>query len=153
MMLYLLVIVLYTICLHILMSYRLNNNLSYTDAVTTGCKSRISFGDEHARAKSCRCTDDGGYTKITTLALGVDESVPALIQNLASYVQRLPVGNRPNDDTMMKHINRVVKKNSSTRSKFKEKIETLMDQEPLGSYEVFCRGLMRKHETMQEEEA
>ena len=38
-------------------------------------------------------------TLITTLSLETNESVPALIQRLAGYIQRLPLANRPNDES------------------------------------------------------
>ena len=53
----------------------------------------------------------------------------------------------------MKHIKRAVKKNATQWALFKDKIEGLMDREPLISYDGFCTGLMRKHEQIVAEEA
>ena len=90
---------------------------------------------------------------ITSLSIEQGETVPALIQRLAGYVQRLPAANRPNDETMMKHVKRAVKKNTTQWSLFKDKIESLMDREPMVPYDVFCTSLMRKHEQIVAEEA
>ena len=70
---------------------------------------------------------------IASLSIEQGETVPALIQRLAGYVQRLPAANRPNDETMLKHVKRAVKMNTTQWSLFKDKIESLMDREPMGA--------------------
>ena len=59
----------------------------------------------------------------------------------------------PNDETMMKHVKPAVKKNTTQWSLLKDKIESLMDREPMVPYDVFCTSLMRKHEQILAEEA
>ena len=77
---------------------------------------------------------------ITSLTIEQGETVPSLIQRLAGYVQRLPAAHRQNDETMMKHIKRAVKKNATPWALFKDKIEELMDREPLISYDGFAQA-------------
>lgn len=90
---------------------------------------------------------------ISALAISDGETAPALIQRLAEYVQRLPVANRPNDVTLMKHIKRAMKRNMTIWEKFKYSVETMMGREPPITYAAFCQGMMRKHDEIQEEAA
>ena len=90
---------------------------------------------------------------ITTLKLNEGETPPALIQRLATYVQRLPAQSRPDDITMMKTFKRALKSSSSVWPNYREKVESLMDQEPAVSYAVFCDRIQRKHDQLLEERA
>lgn len=86
-------------------------------------------------------------TLIATFGLKDGESLPSAIQRLAVLVQSLPLENRPDERTKMKHIKRAVKLNEAAKRLYMTKIESMMEREdPPVTYAVFCQGLMRKYD-------
>lgn len=84
--------------------------------------------------------------KISTFLMQPDETVPAAYQRLLSYVNCLEVPNRPDDNTLKRHMKRAIKNNPTASRTFLNKVETLMEREPPLTFAEFCQGLLRKHE-------
>lgn len=89
--------------------------------------------------------------RISNFALLKDESIPAAFQRLLSYSNCLEVHNRPDDLTMMRHMKRAIKQDSSASKRFMSKVEQMMDRDPPITFADFCTGLLRKHEEIQSE--
>jgi len=89
--------------------------------------------------------------KIANFALLANESVPAAYQRLLSYENCLELGNRHDDNTLMRHMKRAIKANPSAAKTYMAKVESMMDLQPPITFAVFCQGLMRKFEEQLEE--
>jgi hypothetical protein len=63
-----------------------------------------------------------------------------------SYVNCLEIQNRPDDNTLKRHMKRAIKANSLANALYMSKVETMMDREPPMDFATFCQGLLRKHE-------
>jgi hypothetical protein len=85
-------------------------------------------------------------TQINTFAMLSNETVPAAYQRLTGYVNCLEVDNRPDDNTLKRHMKRAIKQKPDMAKLFLTKVETLMERDPPVTFDTFCQGLLRKHE-------
>jgi hypothetical protein len=92
-------------------------------------------------------------TKISTFQLLAGENIPASVQRLQSYVNCLEVQNRPDDNTLKRHIKRAIKGNTEATKIYFNKVESMMDRDPPISFGAFVQGLSRKFEETQAEAA
>jgi hypothetical protein len=92
-------------------------------------------------------------TKISTFQLRSDETLPGAIQRLQSYVNCLETQNRPDDNTLKRHIKRAIKGNTEATKIYFNKVESMMDRDPPISFGAFVQGLSRKFEESQAETA
>ena len=84
--------------------------------------------------------------RIAAFALLKGETVPASYQRLLSYVNCLDAANRPDDNTLKRHMKRAIKGDDAATKLYMSKLESMMDREPPIDFAAFCQGLLRKYE-------
>jgi hypothetical protein len=89
---------------------------------------------------------------INNLQILPNESVPSLIQRLASLIARLEINDRPAGQVLIRRIAKAIRNHPETYEKYKFKLETLLETDPLPSYDTFCNASMRRHQHLEAEE-
>ena len=77
--------------------------------------------------------------RISSFLMLTGETVPGAYQRLLSYVNCLEAQNRPDDNTLKRHMKRAIKNNPQASRIFLNKVETMMEREPPITFAAFCQ--------------
>jgi hypothetical protein len=74
-----------------------------------------------------------------------------LVEGLINNLQILP-NDRPAGQVLIRRIAKAIRNHPETYEKYKFKLETLLETDPLPSYDTFCNASMRRHQHLEAEE-